>query len=68
MDGNEHRLAEIEAKSPVLKGLAEIAAYLRYDPKTVRTLIREGDFPLRLVGGVYCATKEQCRRFVEGRE
>jgi excisionase family DNA binding protein len=60
-----HRLREIEDGTPVLKGLDEIAAHLRTDPRTLRKMITDGEIKFRRVLGQYRATKQQLDRFIE---
>jgi len=60
-----HRLREIEDGTPVLRGLDEIAAHLRTDPRTLRKMITDGEIRLRRVLGQYRATKQQLDRFIE---
>lgn len=64
--GKNARLSALEEKSPVLTGADEIAAYLRCDTKTVRTLIEDGTLKVQKVRGTFKATEMQLERFIEG--
>lgn len=68
MTNKEARLTELEAKSPVLTGVDEIAAHLRSDVKTVERLIGSGQLKVKKLGKTYKTTTHEIERQISATE
>ena len=60
------KLDQLEKESDQLVGVAEIAAYLRRDVKTVEQLILSGELTVHKIAGRRQTYVDEVRRFVRG--